>query len=394
MELELRTPEPQDLPDFFTLRAQAFAAPEQEREAWIAFADLSTMHGAFDRGRMVGGLRVIPFGQWFGGRCLPMGGVAGVVVAPEVRGHGVAPRLLARALEGMHEQGTLVSTLHPATLRPYRAAGWEVAGPFSTYRIPTRSLLRLHHGDPEGVHRLGRDDWTRAQVCYERAAPGHPGWLERSPARWDQVAGASFGEQAYVYGVEGDDGEMAGYLTYSQTRAGHAAGYGISVHELVSLTPEAHATLWSFLGGHAMQVESVLLPGALVEELVLLLPEQDLALVDDNRWMHRLVDVTGALEARGWPAAVAGEVHLDVDDPTAPWNAGRHVLRVEGGRAEVRPGGTGEVRLGVGALSTLAAGGFTARTLAAAGRVHASPDALATLDALFAAPRPHLLDDF
>jgi predicted acetyltransferase len=395
MDLELRAPEPGDLPAYFGLRAQAFAVPASERDDWLARADPRTMLCAYHRGRMVGGVRSEQWGQWFGGRCLPMGAVASVVVAAEARGLGVAARMLAAVLARMHEQGTVVSTLHPATPRPYRAAGWEVAGDFSAFAVPTRSLARLHHGEPEQLTRIDREDWSRVQLCYERAAPAHPGWIQRPAARWEWLAEARLADQGYVYGVEGDDGELAGYVAYAQSLDGQAWGYGIRVHELVALTPEAHATLWSLLGAHAMQVESVVVPGALVDDLLLLLPEQDLVPRANNRWMHRLVDVAGALTGRGWPAERAGELHLQVGDPVAPWNAGRFVLRVEGGGAAVEPGGTGELRLGIGALSALAAGRFPARTLAAAGLVHpADPVLLATADALFAAPHPHLLDDF
>jgi predicted acetyltransferase len=392
VDLELRAPAPDDLGDYFAIRAQAFAIPGSEREAWISRAEPDTMLCAFSRGRMVGALRAIPFGQWFGGRCLPMGGLASVVVAPEARGRGVAARLLGGVLERLHEQGTLVSTLHPATVKLYRGAGWEVGGDFAAYRVPSRSLARLHRGEPERVRRLARAEWPLVQQCYERAAPSHPGWVQRTARWWEQLADARFVDQGYAYGIEGEDDELAGYVCFTQRNHPDQWGYGIRVHELVALTPEAGTTLWSLMGGHSMQVESVVVPGALLDDLALLLPENDVTLIADNPWMHRLVDVPGALVARGWPASVTAELHLQVSDPLASWNAGRHVLKVEGGHAEVRAGGTGETQIGVGALSALAAGRFSARTLAGAGLLHhADPPAV---DAVFAAPRPHLLDDF
>lgn len=395
MDIELRRPEPDDLPAYFDLRAQAFAAPGSERDGWLAEAKVENMLGAYEHGRLVGALTAEPWGQWYGGRCLSMGGLAGVVVAAEARGAGVAARLLARVLEEMRERGTAVSSLHPATLRPYRRAGWEVAGDFGWYRVPTRSLARLHHGEPERIVRIDRDGWSRVQLCYERAAPEHPGWMHRTDARWEWHARLRFADQSFVYGVEGDDGDLAGYVAWSQSRSGELWGHGIQVHDFVSLTPEAHATLWSLLGAQSMQVESVLVPSAVIDPLLVRLAEQDLVEAGNNRWMHRLVDVVGALEGRGWPEGVAAEVHLQVADPVAPWNDGRHVLRVEGGHARATPGGTGDVQIGIGGLSALAGGSWSARTLATAGALHhADPETLATLDAIFASPRPTLLDDF
>jgi predicted acetyltransferase len=395
MELEIRVPVASELGEYFALRAQAFAIPGAERDAWIAGAEPDTLLAAFDRGRMVGGLRVIPLGQWFGGRCLTMAGIAGVVVAPEARGRGVASRLLARALADQHELGTHVSSLHPATTRLYRAAGWEIAGDFATYRVETRSLARLPRGEPERLRRLSREDWPWAQECHARAAALHTGWVHRSPAWWEVLAEQRFADQRYVYGVEGDDGDLDGYLSFAQENRYTGWGYALAVHETVSLTPEANATLWSFLGSHAMQVEHVEVPSAVVGGLLLLLPEQDVRRLSNNRWMHRLVDAPAALAARGYPEVVAAEVHLEIADPIAPWNAGRHVVRFEDGRAVVEPGGTGEVQLGIGALSALFAGRCSAGELAAAGVLrHASARGQRALDAAFAGPAPEILDDF
>lgn len=397
MDLELRLATPDDLDDVFALRAQAFAVPAHEREQWLREVqpEPETVLCAFDHQTMVGTVRSIPFGQWFGGRCLPMGGLASVVVAPEARGRGVAPRMLAATLERLRDQEVPISTLHPATVKLYRGAGWEIAGDFAQVRVPTRSLGRLHRGEPDRLRRLTRTDWSLVQECYERTAPAHPGWVHRSSRWWERLAEIRTADQHYVYGVDGNDGLLAGYVTFTQERPPDLWGYALEVDELVACTPDAGATLWTSLGAHSMQAESVVLPGALVDDLMLLLSEHDVRPVRSNPWMHRLVDVGSALSGRGWPERVAGEVHLQVTDPLAAWNTGRFVLRVEGSEAAVERGGTGEVQLGIGALSALAAGRFPARTLAAAGLLHhADPTTLATLDAMFAAPRPHLFDDF
>ena len=55
----------------------------------------------------------------------------------------------------------------------------------------------------------------------------------------------------------------------------------------------------------------------------------------DWPWMLRLVDVAGAVAARGWPSAVSGRVELDIVDDVIPANAGPHVLEVADGAASL-----------------------------------------------------------
>jgi predicted acetyltransferase len=66
-------------------------------------------------------------GQWFGGRSVPMGGVAGVGVPPERRGQGVARALMVDVLAHLLRTGTPLPTLLASTQGPYRAVGFEQA---------------------------------------------------------------------------------------------------------------------------------------------------------------------------------------------------------------------------------------------------------------------------
>ena len=113
--------------------------------------------------------------------------------------------------------------------------------------------------------------------------------------------------------------------------------------------------------------------------------------------MLRIVDLAGAVEARGWPAGLAGEVMLDVDDPICPWNSGRHLLVVDHGsgrlgRAPHRPSAT---TVTPGGLAVLFAGGVPVSELRRAGLVEGGEqESDHLLDAAFAGPRPAILDYF
>lgn len=73
--------------------------------------------------RTIGGLAVYHMSQWFGGKTLPMAGIAAVGVLPEHRGQGVANRLLTQTIQELHSQQISISALYPATQAPYRKVG-------------------------------------------------------------------------------------------------------------------------------------------------------------------------------------------------------------------------------------------------------------------------------
>src|SRR6185295_16930186 len=86
------------------------------------------------------GLVLIPMGQWFGGKRVPMTGIAAVAVEPFARGKGAAKRLLVSMLQELQGKGVALSTLYPATQVLYRAVGYEQAGSRYEVRAPCRSL--------------------------------------------------------------------------------------------------------------------------------------------------------------------------------------------------------------------------------------------------------------
>ncbi|MGZ6993891.1 MAG: GNAT family N-acetyltransferase [Acidimicrobiia bacterium] len=394
MDIEIRVPTPEDMDGIFDVRAQAFAVEESDRARWTALVNPAEMLTAFLGTEVVGNLNAMGLGQWFGGRGIPMGAVATVVVRPEHRGEGIAARLLEASLVRMRERGLFVSTLHPATTRVYRNAGWEIGGDLAAHRIPTRSLEHLPRGSSESLRRLTRDDWPLVQICYDAVAAGRNGWVDRNEWWWGIQADFTFVDQTFVYGVDGPDG-LDGYVVFGQRNRSDGWGYRITVEELVAREPSAAMTLWRFLGSHGMQVEHIRVERGPIDELLLVLPEQDVEQVGNNRWMHRLVDAREAIAARGYPPDVAVELHLDLADHLAPWNEGRWVLRVEGGRGELLPGGTGELQLTINGLSTLATGWASATALAGAGVLHhAAAEDRAALDAIFAGPSPTMVDDF
>jgi predicted acetyltransferase len=394
MDVEIRAPQADEIDDVFAICSEAFTSPPERRETWFAGKRMDDFLGAWTGGELVATTEVMPVGQFFGGRSVPMGAVASVAVRPDHRGRGIAPRLLALAVERMHEQGLVISTLHPATTRLYRGLGWEVGGEFGVRRVPTAALASLPPGEPESLRPGRATDFDAVRECYGRVAPAINGAIDRSDERWHADQLALDHPHRYLYLYDADD-QIDGYVVYDQTQSRRQWGFDITVHELVAADARAEVTLWRHLGSHAAQVDTITVLAMPLDVLTLLLPEQVVELVGANHWMTRIVDAAGAIAARGYPSGVRAEVHIQLADRLAPWNDGRFVLRVDGGEGKLSPGGTGDVHLTVNGLASLYTGWASAHALATAGLVHhAGEHELGLLDAAFAGPRPFLFDNY
>ncbi len=136
-----------------------------------------------------------------------------------------------------------------------------------------------------------------------------------------------------------------------------------------------------------------------------------------TRWMLRVLDVPGALEARGYPA-VEGETVLSIHDPLFPGNSGSWVVRASGGRVAVTPteprpeegaetvspetvpAGTRRSKpapaktLPIGLFSALYTGLATPSDLVLLGALDEDDPSLGFLTALFAGPVPWMPDAF
>src|SRR6195952_5128172 len=98
------------------------------------------------------------------GRAVATAGVAGVAVAPEYRGTGLARRVMTHLLAQARERGAVISTLFRTAPALYRALGYEqvaelVDGSFPTaalrgVRPVSTTLRRAEAGDAAEVRRI------------------------------------------------------------------------------------------------------------------------------------------------------------------------------------------------------------------------------------------------
>lgn len=391
----------EDVDAAWAVTKQAFDLGDDRQERFGDTFRPERSLGVFEDGRLVGKLTTHALGHWIGGRAVPMGGIAGVTVTPDRRAAGVTSGLLRAELRRMRERGEVTSSLFPATVAPYRRSGWEVAGHRIRRRVPLRSLAGLPRPDGVTVSPIdlgddagsGLDD---VRAVYDQVAPTAHGWLVRDDWWFSQRASSwRRNDRAHAYVARDASGAPTGYLVYHHTSGEDDEFYGLQIDELVAADGDATSALWRLVASNRGVSRYGTFHGGPEEPLFLLLAEQDTTVVEDWRWMTRLVDLAGAVEARGWPAGASAEVHLEVHDDAAPWNAGRWVLRVSEGRGVLEEGGRGTVRTTIGALAPLYSGMATARTLARVGLLEGAGAAdLGALHEAFGGPAPWMLEFF
>jgi predicted acetyltransferase len=294
--------------------------------------------------------------------------------------------MLLQSLAELHRQAVPIATLYPATTVFYRRAGFERASQRLLYDVPL-AAIGVRDYTLEAVP-AGPDEYPIIRQLYAQQAARATAFIDRPAFYWEDILDPK-DKRTYKFIVQ-RDGVPEGYVVFS-----HASwGESLRVSDIVALTPAAGRRLLTLLADHRSMIETVRLPGGPNDTLLFLMAEQKQKLSWALDLMLRIVDVTGALEARGYPAGVSAELHLDVQDELLPWNNGCFVLAVADRRASVRSGGAGRLSLHVRDLAALYSGYLTPAELRAAGSLDGPEAALATAAQIFAGPRPWTPDMF
>ena len=155
-----------DLESAFDVRSRSFGPLNPSMRDWWNTIQIDSVNehraiGVFAGERLVAHARVRSYQQFWGDRPMPMGGVAGVVVAPVARGRGVGSQLMAAIAQRSCELGDLVSALYPSTIPLYRSLGWELVGAQHRISMSSDALrmlggkdVRLRMGDRVGHRAL------------------------------------------------------------------------------------------------------------------------------------------------------------------------------------------------------------------------------------------------
>lgn len=376
-----------DLGAAFDIRSRSFGRLSPSLRDWWDGMQQETIRehrtiGAFDGDLLLAHARVRPYQQFWGGRSLAMGGVAGVVVAPDARGRGVGTRLMKAVAHRSLELGDLVSALYPATIPLYRGLGWEIAG--AQYRLTmSADALRTLGGRQVSLRTATASDvgpflqTLRDRYSAERAnGPKLPTPSEAREQLTDEATMSYF--------------THGGHVSYEWSNEELVVSY------LSADTPQIARALWSVVGSGSSIVKNVVAYVAPDDPIHLLLPEEVAHQMYLKRWMLRVLDAQKAIAERGFPPAVTGSAALVLTDPLLPGNAGSWRLEVSGGRGSLtrtEAADTG-LRLGPNGFSALYAGTALHRLRAAGLAAGGEQAADELLEAAFAGSPAYLLEYF
>jgi predicted acetyltransferase len=393
------TSEPADHDALAPLISWAYGDDVRSSSEWLKRADPGSVRVAGRRGKVEAGLVEVAMGQWFQARRVPLLGIAGVAVAPEARGQGVALALLTATLRAARERGLALGMLYPSTYALYRKLGYELAGSYCRFTLQLRELSRARRSPGAGsaacVKALAADgssapDAAAVEALYRQLAAQRDGYLDRGPYVWNRVR-APGREPARCFGVSGSAG-LSGYV-YARALQ-HRSPSELALSDFVVKDRAAFDALLAFFADHASTLERVTWTGGAADARLLGLPERRLTVAIPEYWMLRLIHVEQALLARGYPPLDAA-VDLEVEDECLPENTRTYPLRVRGGAAELgAPGASGRARISIGALAALYSGFVGPHELVAAGQLAADDATLRALGALFSGHAPACADYF
>ena len=339
---------------------------------------------------IVGGLGITPMGHFFGGRSVKCAGITLVGVSPEWRGRGVASTLMNETVKEIHSLGYAISSLYASTQELYRKSGYERALVRYVYKLGTRDI-DVRDRECEMV-RVRRGVMKPFKDAYRKRALHSNGNLDRHPSLW-KWRHYPKGHTSFRYLVK-RRGRVEGYVVYILRQR----EMSILITDVCALTDAAARRILTFFADHSTMVRKMAWAGGPNDELLEVLGEQKVEIPTDRAagWqaMMRVVSVPLALRARGYPAGVEAEIHFRVSDDLLRQNCGDFVLKVAGGRATVKRGGKGSVRLDIRALARLYTGRYSPWELALAGRLEAGEKDMEKLAPVFAGPMPWLPDEF
>ena len=245
---------PDELEALSKIVSWAFGFPVAGTTKWLTDARLENVRVARQHEKVVGGLVQIPMGQWFGGRSVPTLGIAGVAVDPAARGRGVALAMMRETLAEARARGIALSTLYPATVSLYRAAGYELAGSYCRYSVRAADCPKKPSTLELGAIR--EEDAPEIEDAYRKLAREQPGYLDRCEYVWRRVR-APQGETARGYVVRGESG-VEGYA-YLLQQGNVTSAQNLLLSDLIALTPGALAALLSLFADHRSTVDNICL---------------------------------------------------------------------------------------------------------------------------------------
>ena len=393
MRFDVRPLRVEDLPEFLACfqRAIPFPSGPDLVDRLRALLDFEGSFVAVEGDRIVGTLGAYPFDvSTPGGGELSMAGTTVVGVLPTHRRQGVLRAMMVEHMGWARARGFDAVGLWASEVGIYGRFGFGPLTRRGGWTVDTRAVQLAPAEDEPTLRYVEVSEASdRIQACYAAHRRARAGALTRSPAWWarrrfleDPARHAPFGAIQLVEATR--DGRTVGYAQYrrrSRWDEGRARDV-LSLEELVG-DPATRRALWRLL----LDIDLVTEIGAYNlppdDELHWLFGQNRGARVhvEDALWLAPL-KLDRLFSSRRYP--LDGRIALEVA------GQGRYALEISGGEGHLDPvTRDAELHLPFQTLPALAWGATPASTLAAAGALSGSTDAIARADALLAsAPRP------
>ncbi len=301
-----------DLPQLFALRQISYLDRRDYTDAAVyeaALARLPYLSGHFLEGKLTSAAVVYPFEMFLAGRRTKVGGLAGVLSAPETRRRGYVRELLRAALESLRQKGTGWLLEYPFDPRFYARFGFATVPTGYEVTVPAE---RLFTGPAPDAERFTGDTTGYAQAVLE---PLYNAWAETYSLalRRDNAARATWTRILYdTFCYVMEDAYAVLELTEDAT------GQTLTVHDYAFSSPAGRAALFKFIGSFYGQANFISLHLPPDEPL-----GWDLQNVHTNKLpilQARITDLQTALGPLSSP--LEQTLTLNVRDPLCPPNDG------------------------------------------------------------------------
>ncbi|MBM7841011.1 putative acetyltransferase [Alkalihalobacillus xiaoxiensis] len=343
--------------------------------------------GWFSNNKLISQMVVYPFSVNIHGRAYKMGGVTGVGTYPEYAGLGLMNDLMKQSLTTMKERGQTISYLFPYSIPYYRKKGWEIVSDVISYsvrdtQIPKPSAVpgriervSFHHRD---IKKTYNDFSKKENVAMIR---NDIAWDEHFKWERDELTACVYYDQ---------DENPLGYMYYK------VENETFYVKEMIYTNEEARRGIWNFIGAHFSMVYHVKGKIFRNEPLSFFLEDGEIEERISPYYMARIVDLKEFLRHYPFTSQASKPLTLSVSDPILEWNTGTFTLSFSGEQTitEDQPGQAIDVQTDIQTLVTLLLNYKRAKDLKAIGRIEASDETIAYLEAIIPDNHPWFSDYF
>ena len=230
------------------------------------------------------------------------------------------------------------------------------------------------------------------EALYRERAAMLAGYLDRGPYMWNRVRRPRKG---IVRGFAFFDGDaLLAYTYFSQESLASGHDYDAVVTDFVANSARGYAALFHFYWSQRSVLDTVRMKAGASAPFLSLLREPRHDEEPNIDWMLRIVDLPGALAARGYPTRAELDVAIEVRDDVISANNGSWQLSLREGRVTAERGGHPRVSLDIRALAPIFAGYYSASEAAVLADIQGERSDIALLDAMFAGPMPGMSDMF